>query len=64
MVNIKIKNKPNKDTLFGFAAILPTGYSYNLHFNLGIDFTHHMIIPSFYANLNDPTIILRYNYTT
>ena len=34
-----------------------------MHWNLGIDFDHTMLMPSYYAEATDPPIILRFNYT-
>lgn len=59
---MKIKN-PNKDIKDGFTTVLATGYTYNIHWNEGIDFSHALVIPSYLTELKDLTTILRFNYT-
>lgn len=59
----KIKNKPYKDFKDGYAAILPTGHVFNLHWNDGIDFDRMAIYGSYIAEASDDTTIFRFNYT-
>lgn len=46
-----------------YAYIFATDYVYNVHWNLGIDFSHNLVFPSYLSEDTDKTIILRYNYT-
>lgn len=38
--------KRSKDTPYSFATPFVTGYTYNIHFNKGIDFEHIAFQPS------------------
>jgi len=49
--------------MYSWATPLATGYTYNIHFNFGIDFEHIAIRPSSYFTPNDLGIVLRFNYT-
>jgi hypothetical protein len=55
--------KKSDDTKFSFATPLATGYTYNVHFNKGIDFDHLGIQPSHMFLKDDKGFVLRFNYS-
>ena len=51
--DFKIMNKPSKDASQANVVILPTGYTYNIHWGTGIDWDHTLLVPSPYAEESD-----------
>jgi hypothetical protein len=51
------------DHINAFSYFLPTDYTFNIHWNYGIDFSHLMVWPSYLSEPTDKTTILKFNYT-
>ena len=52
------------DTKDSSAVILPTGYTFNMHFERGnVDWDHMFIMTSYLSESTDKPIVLRFNYT-
>jgi hypothetical protein len=61
-IMVKIENE-GLDQLNSYSTVMAVGYSYNVHWHLGIDWQHMLVIPSEMADPTDPPIILRFNNT-
>ena len=54
---------PALDGKFSYSAIFAVGYSYNIHWGLGVNWDHMMLQPDYLTEITDPPIILRFNYS-
>lgn len=45
-----------------YVALLPVDYTYQIHWNQGIDWDHVLIFPDYDYQETDKTIILRFVY--
>lgn len=52
----------SEDGINSYVAILPTDYSFNVHWNTGIDWSHLLIYPSYESQPEDKSIVLRIPY--
>ena len=46
------------------AAVFATGYTYNVHWRYGIDFTSFSVQPTNFWPDTDLSVVFRFNYTT
>lgn len=52
-----------KDGKLAYCAFFAVGYSYNIHWGLGVNWDHLMLQPDYSTELSDSPIILRFNYS-
>jgi hypothetical protein len=52
-----------KDKAQAWASPFALGYTYNVWWNFGIDFTHMSVVPSVYFSDTEPGLLFRFNYT-
>ena len=55
--------KKSYDIRNSYATPLATGYTYNVHFNNGVDFEHISVQPSGHFTPEDKGFVLRFNYS-
>jgi hypothetical protein len=61
-VDVKIENS-QMDATFAYAMVFAAGYSYNIHWNIGIDWQHVLVVPTYRWDPSDPPVVLRFNNT-
>jgi hypothetical protein len=61
-ISVMIEN-PAMDASNAFAMVFATGYAYNIHWNIGIDWQHVLLVPTYRWEPSDGAVILRFNNT-